>query len=753
MLTFLLLLLTLAFAGVAIALVRQSWGRPAHQVAAASSLALAPATAPVQPAAGKPLTHLQGSEPGWLKVATAEQLLDAVQAAPSMQHMLRQSRLAQSVWEQDLLPAIGRYAEFVQLMPASESHHHAHAGGLLSHTLEMLLAALTWRNGCLLPQGATAEDLDAWRDHWTYAVFFAALLHDIGKPLTDLRVTWRGQLKQDVLPWAPVAGSLVECHAAEYLVGFAPTAERDYGAHAKVGTQLLQRIAPQSARSFLACHPAALDSLVKYLNGEDRDSGLAMIIRKADQASTRKALMHGSRARFDTALRRPLIEVLMGALKSMLARGGELPLNRDGAVGWVYNGSVWFVAKRLADQVREHVRANSPEEAIPGDERNDRLFDTWQEYGALEANPATGQAIWHVQVMGKDGAGYSHSLSMLRFPLSKLWDHPDRYPPNMKGEIQVLTKRGGTEAASKAAAAPGKAEAAPAAGAEPAAQAAPVGAADAGGIGQFDTAPTVRGKPEAAPARGQPSDAPKVRAPSFMGGGTAKPPARPRGADAPAPAATSRVSTVSAADELDVDEDGAILGSLPDLDDAEEVAGAFLPETDGAASEARRRQRVERVPAAARSVAPIVMPPAAPRLPGQEDVKEPSPVAIAFMQWLQQGLSSGEIKYNVSGSPVHFVPQGMALVSPLIFRQYAKACGQSEEEDAARLGLAEQREVLKAGWHVPGLDNKNIHTFSVVKKGGARAGKLSAVVLAQPERFVLPVPPPNPALGTLVEED
>ncbi|MDP0941301.1 HD domain-containing protein, partial [Klebsiella quasipneumoniae] len=30
-----------------------------------------------------------------------------------------------------------------------------------------------------------------------------ALLHDIGKPLTDLRVTWRGQLKQDVLPWAP----------------------------------------------------------------------------------------------------------------------------------------------------------------------------------------------------------------------------------------------------------------------------------------------------------------------------------------------------------------------------------------------------------------------------------------------------------------------------------------------------------------------------------------------------------------------
>ena len=143
-------------------------------------------------------------------------------------------------------------------------------------------------------------------------------------------------------------------------------------------------------------------------------------------------------------------------------------------------------------------------------------------------------------------------------------------------------------------------------------------------------------------------------------------------------------------------------------------------------------------------------------LPGQEEPKEAPPVAMAFMQWLQQGLASGEIRYNVTGSPVHFVKDGMALVSPLIFRQYAKACGQSEDEDPERQGLAEQREVLKAGWHVPGPDRKNIHTFAVVKKGGSRAGKLSAVVLAEPHRFVMPVPPPNPALagsGALVEEN
>ena len=133
---------------------------------------------------------LQAKRADWLKVLTAQHLLQLVDAQQTLEHMYRASRLTRAAWERDLQPALQRYAELVQMMPASEAHHHAHVGGLLAHTLEMVLASLRWRNGRLLPQGAAAETLDAKRDHWTYAVFFGALLHDVGKVLTDLRVQW-----------------------------------------------------------------------------------------------------------------------------------------------------------------------------------------------------------------------------------------------------------------------------------------------------------------------------------------------------------------------------------------------------------------------------------------------------------------------------------------------------------------------------------------------------------------------------------
>ena len=71
---------------------------------------------------------------------------------------------------------------------------------------------------------------------------------------------------------------------------------------------------------------------------------------------------------------------------------------------------------------------------------------------------------------------------------------------------------------------------------------------------------------------------------------------------------------------------------------------------------------------------------------------------MAFLQWLQQGLASREIKYNETGAPVHFTAEGMALVSPLIFKHYARETGPESESDMT--GLQVQREVLKAGWHL-----------------------------------------------------
>lgn len=415
----------------------------------------------VRPVATGDQLQVGGTAKGWLRVLQANQLLAHLRADAALDATWRQSRLASVVWKRDLLTAIERYAQFVQLMPASESHHHAHAGGLLAHTIEMVLAAMTWRNGHFLPSGAAIEQIDEERDVWTYVVFFAALLHDIAKPLTDLRIHWRAAQMVEPLRWTPVAGNLVQLtegrRDAEYLVEFTPKSLRDYGAHSRLAVTLLGQIAPTTALSFLARTPQAMDALTQYLTGQDKTSLVARLVSRADQASTQKSLLSGSRARFETATSLPLIELLMNALKAMLRSGTALPLNRSGAAGWVYDGSVWFVAKRLADSVRAWVRQQAPDESIPGDNKNDRLFDTWQEYGCIQPNPKTGQAVWYVVVHGgspaaSPGAGgqggaeegegaYTHALTMLRFPLEKLYDDAALFPPRMLGHLEVKEKR------------------------------------------------------------------------------------------------------------------------------------------------------------------------------------------------------------------------------------------------------------------------------------------------------------------------
>ena len=818
------------------------------------AVAAAPSPAPAAP--------IEGSHRGWLRVLNADDLLTSLRADDALEGLWRQSRLASNVWERDLLTAVRHYAEFVQLMPASESHHHAHVGGLLAHTLEMTLAAVTWRNGHLLPAGATIEQIDEERDVWTYVVFFAALLHDIAKPLTDLRIQWRAAQMPEPLRWTPVAGSLVQlAHGrtgAEYLVEFTPKSLRDYGAHSKLALTLLGQIAPPTALSFMARTPQAMDQLTQYLSGLDKTSLVARIVSRADQASTQKALASGSRARFETATSVPLIELLMNALKSMLRIGTALPLNRSGAAGWVHDGSVWLVAKRLADAVRAWIRQNAPDESIPGDNKNDRLFDTWQEYACIQPNPHSGQAVWYVVVHGQasaqesaagegvdaaqaeEGATYSHSLTVLRFPLEKLYDDPAQYPPAMTGRIEIKDKRPSKEAAeasdNQSTETTTDPHTAPLQISEhqTATQQTNGAHSTAAERGQQSTdsveADTVAKpkpsgpKPMRAPGFNQPKAAAAAVKNSKPGAGKpaghpAQHAARPVPQSA-VPARSSEITIGGGIDGFDLEDDGWL-----DDDDDVRVAVQSQPpkpapikkEQESAAKPRPAAQPVAQPPeaakptnkplakpspparpklpkpepVAARSVVtedhqsmpgettpaarttvssrmfsaptagpatratpdPVVLVPRLPELPQQAASRkaEPSETALAFLQWLQQGLASREIKYNETGAPVHFTAEGMALVSPLIFKHYARETGPESESDMT--GLQVQREVLKAGWHLmvagKGKGKVNIVSYEVVGRAGVAVGKLSAVVLTDPDRFVLPVPPANPVLKLL----
>ncbi|GKS92660.1 MobH family relaxase [Acidovorax sp. SUPP2539] len=835
-----------------------------------------PAAAPTPSTPSPPNTPrriaVEGSEQGWLRLLPADELLVCVNADKAMQDMWRQSRLAHSVWQRDLLPAIHRYAEMVQLMPASEAHHHAHVGGLLAHTLEMLLAAMTWRNGHFLPEGAPIEQIDAERDEWTYVVFFAALLHDIAKPMTDLRVTWRTPGATERTRWNPIGGPMTRIEpgrAAEYLVEFAPKSARDYGAHSRLAVTLLGQIAPATAVTFLARRPHTLEALTRFLSGT-KDGLVASIVGRADQASTQRALLHGSRARFTTSNAIPLIDLLMNAVKAMLRAGTALPLNRSGAAGWVHDGSMWFVAKRLADGVRTWIKDHAPEEAVPGEAKNDRLFDTWQEYGCIEVNPHSGQAIWYVTVQGqaqdaagnadsatdpqeaaatpqdKAAAGYSHSLTMLRFPLAKLYDDPSQYPQPMAGRIVVRDKRkdeaagegdqedgAGQVSVQQGAESADAARASRQAGKDAASHAQEAGAnrnkSKAAATSQKPNENQLKApafnRPKPKPAAGSngnaqeiaadPAAATQATAPAPAAAVPTKPPAQAKAPQRPEPTfpPLDDVIRIGGKDDgfdvddgwLDEDDDvrtaapapvrsstPAALSRPPPVapknaptPNGKKAPAAPAPEQPAPKSKAASTSKVPAAaptPASPRDTAPstatppqrpeagfvrplfgsapetsartqptpVVLAPHLPELPHEAAARkvEPSEVAIAFMRWLQNGLASREIKHNETGAAVHFVEEGMALVSPLIFKLYARETGPADQADAT--GLQVQREVIKAGWHRmtsgQGKGRVNILRYQVMGRGGASVGRLAAVVLSEPDRWVVPVPPPNPVL-------
>ena len=124
------------------------------------------------------------------------------------------------------------------------------------------------------------------------------------------------------------------------------------------------------------------------------------------------------------------------------------------------------------------------------------------------------------------------------------------------------------------------------------------------------------------------------------------------------------------------------------------------------------------------------------------------------MGWLQQGLADGSLRVNEPGALVHFVDEGMLLVSPRIFKEFARRFGEDGQGSVvasghdAHTGKSIQRQVLRAGWHVQAEKGINILTYQVTR-GGRAVSQLCGVLIKTPERFLNPVPPANPVLVRL----
>lgn len=511
--------------------------------------------------------------------------------------------------------AIEAYASWVQQLPASEAHHHAGPGGMLDHALEVTTMAMARRRVHLLPHGADPETISRHQHRWTYAVFSAALLHDVGKPAVDQHVMILDGARREHGPWDPWSGPMPQ--EMWYRVAF--IRGRRYRMHETVAPLLARLILPQQGLSWLAQDHEVLREWLAAVNGDRDNRGVvAKIVEQADCESVARNLGAGDATRFPSARAIPLYERLLTGLRHLLSTG-VLPLNRNGSAGWLVGEDLWLIPKRAVDILRDHLLQEG-HSGIPS--HNERIFDELQEHGLLTPNGE--QAIWKGQVAGD---GWSHSFTLLRFRASRIWSDSSQRPEPFSGTVTPM---------------------------------------------EMPIEPSVTTEEKLPPGEvSEPSPAPLIE------------------------------TTQPFSDDWQKEETWCAPSSSSD-------------EPPAVKATAREKQN-----------------------------EKDEAIGTEFLNWLIEGAAKGRIRINKADARLHIVPEGLLLVSPGIFRDYARAINQPHAWDRAQGGFC------RLGLHRRAEDDTNIFRYKVELPDGNHdksTHTLKGIVMMDPQIVIKEEIQPNPIL-------
>lgn len=362
---------------------------------------------------------------GWHAVQSAKALLAASHRQTLMEQIWQRTAVSPAQFAMLYRAPLERYAALVQLLPASESHHHAYPGGLLDHGLEIVICALKLRQSHLLPPGSSPEIQTQQAEAWTAGIAYAALLHDIGKLVTDVDV--EDQSGQRWHPWhGPLRHPYRFCHKPH----------RQYRLHGVSSGLLAAQVLGREPMDWLCEYPELWAALLHTMAGQHEQAGiLGDIVVRADQASVARAV-GGDPSLALAAPRHALQRKLLDGLR-YLARE-VLKLNQpEASDGWLTDNALWLVSKTASDKLRAHLLSQGIS-GIP--ERNTTLFNILQEYGLVLEN-AEGKAIWRATV--QSDSGWAQSFTLLKLAPSLIWQSENRPPPfagTVVVEIEVVAE-------------------------------------------------------------------------------------------------------------------------------------------------------------------------------------------------------------------------------------------------------------------------------------------------------------------------
>jgi len=306
---------------------------------------------------------------------------------------------------------IHRFIESAQLQPASATDHHAGLGGLVTHTLEVVQAAMASRRAYQLPINAPVEKIARDEMSWTYGVFIAAILHDAGKLLTLTKLITGAESYR--IEWA----------SGEMVTGVNTL----YELQTRISVSMLTMLPPEGL-AVLGNNTSILKEVTAYLSDMPYEWGtIGKLCRDADMNSVSADLQPGvSRDQVTNAPSISLAKRMMQALRAEIKRL-SVPINKDGAMAWVTDDEVWMVWKSGIDLVRSNMRDNGSTD-LPNDDL--RMVSVLLDHGYIIPT-SEGDAIWNVHIKSDR---YSHALTVIKFLRASVI-HPTRTIKSFDGDV------------------------------------------------------------------------------------------------------------------------------------------------------------------------------------------------------------------------------------------------------------------------------------------------------------------------------
>lgn len=355
-----------------------------------------------------------------LPVMHAQELIDFTLQHNRLRNIKRIVQIDDDTWDVLYQETIEKFAEMVQMIPASQAHHHAVPGGLLIHTLEVIEHALTLRQQYKLPLFADQDKQEAERHVWTFAIFVAALLHDAGKRITMCRLIFPDNTI--LQPFDAIS----KHSGRNYRIAFIDT--KYYALHETLGATLMGWLLNPIALNYLLPRLHIMQEVLDYIHESEEQGIIGKILKTADRHSTGGSLAHSKTRRFAGAELLNIGERLMTQLRQLLASNHFVINRSNGNVYTTGQGYTYILSKILADDLRESLREQGQTD-IPSD--NLRIFDILQESGFAETN-TDGQIMHHIERIYQ---GKKNVFSVIKFRTAKLFR---TQPPEFGGTIREV---------------------------------------------------------------------------------------------------------------------------------------------------------------------------------------------------------------------------------------------------------------------------------------------------------------------------